>query len=94
MTAVGYKAWRYFEEVIKKAKLSCKLSENMIEEHSVVSNKTILMPKNVKKEVIDYKLSRYACYLIVQNGNPRNKKIAQGQTYFVMQTRNYRRIFQ
>lgn len=49
--------------------------------------KTIQMPKNAIKEVIDYELSRYACYLIVQNGDPRKKVIALGQTYFAIQTR-------
>lgn len=87
MVALEYKAWRYFNDVINKAKLSCELSGNIINEHFVVNNKTILMPKNAIKEVLDYKLSRYACYLIVQNGNSRNKKIAEGQTYFAVQTR-------
>lgn len=87
MIVVGYKSWRYFENVIDKAKLSCKISNNNIEEHFVVYNKTIQMPNNAKKYAPDYKLSRYACYLIVQNGNPRNKNIAFGQTYFAIQTR-------
>lgn len=87
MLVVGYKSWRYFEDVINKAKLACKLSNNKIDEHFVVYNKTIQMPKNATKDIVDYKLSRYACYLIVQNGNSKNKKIALGQTYFAIQTR-------
>lgn len=86
MTTVGYKSWRYFEDVINKAKLSCKLSNNKIEDHFVVDNKIVIAGAS-KKPVTDYKLSRYACYLIVQNGNPRNKNIALGQTYFAFQTR-------
>lgn len=56
-------------------------------EQFVEFNKTIDMPKGATKEVVDYKLSRYACYLIVQNGNPKKKVIALGQTYFAVQTR-------
>ena len=86
MIILGYKSWRYFENVIKKAKLSCELSNNKIYDDFVVNNK-IVAAGATKKKVLDYKLTRYACYLIVQNGNPRNKNIALGQTYFAVQTR-------
>lgn len=86
MTIVGYKSWRYFEKVINKAKLACKLSNIQINDHFVVNNK-IVKAGATTKPVNDYKLSRYACYLIVQNGNSRNKNIALGQTYFAIQTR-------
>lgn len=86
MVTVGYKSWRYFEDVINKAKLSCKLSNNKINDHFVVNNKIVVAGAS-KKPIIDYKLSRYACYLIVQNGNPKNKNISLGQTYFAVQTR-------
>ena len=56
-------------------------------EHFPEVRKTIKMPKNAEKEVTDYELSRYACYLIVQNGDPRKEVIALGQTYFAIQTR-------
>lgn len=86
MTILGYQ-WRYFIQVINKAKLSCKLSGYNINDHFVVSRKMVDIGSNAKREQEDYKLSRYACYLIVQNGNARNKNIALGQTYFAIQTR-------
>jgi len=66
-----YKKWENFSKVIDRAKLACKNSGQDIEEHFPEVRKTIKMPKNATKEVIDYELSRYACYLIVQNGDPR-----------------------
>jgi DNA-damage-inducible protein D len=56
-------------------------------EHFVVNNKTLKMPNNATKSIIDYKLTRYACYLIAQNANPRLKAVAMAQTYFTVQTR-------
>ena len=82
-----YKKWENFAKVIDRAKLACKNSAQEIEEHFPEVRKTINMPKNATKEVIDYELSRYACYLIVQNGDPRKEVIALGQTYFAIQTR-------
>jgi DNA-damage-inducible protein D len=82
-----YKEWRFFEKVIKNAIINCKNSGIEEKEHFGVYSKTIEMPKNATKEIKDYKLSRYACYLIVQNGNPKNKIIALGKTYFAIQTR-------
>ena len=82
-----YKKWENFSKVIDRAKLACKNSGFEIMEHFPEVRKTIEMPKNATKEVIDYELSRYACYLIVQNGDPRKEVIALGQTYFAIQTR-------
>ncbi len=82
-----YKKWENFAKVIDRAKLSCQNSGFEIVEHFPEVRKTIGMPKNATKEVIDYELSRYACYLIVQNGDPRKEVIALGQTYFAIQTR-------
>lgn len=82
-----YTEWRNFLKVIDRAKLSCKNSGQNIDYHFVEVNKTIKMPKNATKKVTDYELSRYACYLIVQNGDPRKEVIALGQTYFAIQTR-------
>lgn len=82
-----YSQWRRFNELINRAKVTCKLSKNNVLEHFAMCGKTIKMPKNATKEVEDYKLSRYACYLIVQNGNPNKEVIALGQTYFAIQTR-------
>ena len=67
--------------------MACKNSNNIIDEHFPEVRKTILMPKGATKEIIDYKLSRYACYLIVQNGDSKKEVIALGQTYFAVQTR-------
>ncbi|MFR0822580.1 MAG: DNA damage-inducible protein D [Clostridia bacterium] len=82
-----YTKWENFAKVIDKARLACQNSgiENMY--HFLEVRKTIQMPKNAQKVVIDYELSRYACYLIVQNGDPRKEVIALGQTYFAIQTR-------
>lgn len=77
-SALEYKEWRNFNKVIEKAKIACESSENITSEHFVDVNKTINMPKNATKSVEDYQLSRYACYLIVQNGDPRKKVIALG----------------
>lgn len=85
--ALEYKEWRNFKKVIDKAMDSCENSENTVSEHFVEVNKTIQMPKNAEKEIDEYQLSRYACYLIVQNGDPRKKVIALGQTYFAVKTR-------
>ncbi|MBQ9071849.1 MAG: DNA damage-inducible protein D [Bacilli bacterium] len=82
-----YSQWRRFKELIDRAKIACELSKNDVFYHFAVYGKTIKMPKNAIKTVEDYKLSRYACYLIVQNGNPNKEVIALGQTYFAIQTR-------
>jgi len=82
-----YTQWRNFEWVITKAKEACENSNNYSLEHFADVSKTIKMPKGAEKTVNDYHLSRYACYLIVQNGDPRKKVIAFGQTYFAVQTR-------
>jgi len=85
--ALQYTQWRNFHKVIDRAMLACKNSGFNIEDHFAGISKTIQMPKTAKKQVIDYKLTRYACYLIVQNGDPRKEIIALGQTYFAIQTR-------
>ncbi len=71
-----------------KAKISCKLSDNNVDDHFPVNGKMVDIGSNAQKCILDYKLSRYACYLIVQNANPsRHKNVALGQTYFAIQTR-------
>jgi DNA-damage-inducible protein D len=82
-----YVQWRNFAKVLNRAKLACKNSGYSILDHFAEVSKTIEMPKTASKEVIDFKLTRYACYLIVQNGDPRKEVIALGQTYFAIQTR-------
>lgn len=85
--ALEYTEWRNFFKVISRAITACDNSNNIVSEHFVEVNKTINMPNNASKEILDYKLSRYACYLIVQNGDSRKKVIALGQTYFAIKTR-------
>ena len=86
-SVLNYKEWRKFENVINKAKESCKNSDITVFEHFVDVDKTIKMPKGATKNIKDYKLTRYACYLIAQNGDSRKKVIALAQTYFAIQTR-------
>lgn len=82
-----YKEWRKFEGVITKAKQACDKSKFTQSFHFVEADKMSSIGKGSKRKTIDYKLSRYACYLIVQNGDPRKEVIALGQTYFAVQTR-------
>ena len=84
---LNYTEWRKFENVINKAKESCKNSDISTFEHFVGIDKTIKMPKGATKKIKDYKLTRYACYLIAQNGDSRKEVIALAQTYFAIQTR-------
>jgi DNA-damage-inducible protein D len=86
-TVLEYTQWRNFSQVIDKAKVACENSDNNVADHFADVSKTIDMPKGAKKEIEDIMLSRYACYLIVQNGDPRKEVIALGQTYFAVKTR-------
>ena len=86
-TVLGYTEWRNFENVIEKAKIACSNSKNKAEDHFVDVNKMIALAKTAERDVQDYQLSRYACYLIVMNGDPRKEVIAVGQTYFAVKTR-------
>lgn len=85
--ALEYVEWRKFEGVIEKAISACNNSNYNVFEHFVEADKMIKLAKGATRKVVDYKLTRYACYLIVQNGDPRKKVIALGQTYFAVQTR-------
>ena len=84
---LGYEQWRNFLKVIEKAKESCKTAGNNVLDHFAGVSKTISMPKGATKEIEDYMLTRYACYLIAQNGDPRKEEIAFAQSYFAVQTR-------
>lgn len=86
MKLLGYKEWRNFEKIIYKAMIACNNSKNTIVYDFVDVNKIVEAGAS-SKVIKDYKLSRYACYLIVQNGDSRKKPIALGQTYFAIQTR-------
>jgi DNA-damage-inducible protein D len=81
-----YVQWRNFEKVLQRAILACKNSGNQIFDHFAEVSK-IVEAGATSKPINDYKLTRYACYLIVQNGDPRKEVIALGQTYFAIQTR-------
>lgn len=84
---LGYHEWRKFEGAIKKAITSCKESGNEPEHHFVGADKMITLGKGGQRKVKDYRLSRFACYLIAQNGDPRKSEIARAQKYFAVQTR-------
>jgi len=84
---LDYEEWRNFASVIEKAKISCKNSGQNVYDHFVGVNKTIPMPKGATKEIDDLMLTRYACYLIAQNGDSRKEQIAFAQSYFAIQTR-------
>ena len=87
MEVLQYRKWQNFEKIIDKAKISCENSDISVFEHFTDVSKTIKMPKGAEKTILDYKLTRYACYLIAQNGDSRKKVIALAQTYFAVQTR-------
>ena len=87
MKVLQYSKWQNFEKIINKAKTSCKNSDISVFEHFTDVSKTIKMPKGAEKTILDYKLTRYACYLVAQNGDTRKKVIALAQTYFAIQTR-------
>ena len=82
-----YKEWRNFKIVIDKAIISCKKSKFNVLYHFVETNKKVEIGSGALKKIIDYKLSRYACYLIVQNADSSKEVVALGQTYFAIQTR-------
>ena len=82
-----YKEWRKFENVIDKAKEACKNSDISEFEHFVDVDKLSKRANNAEVKIKDYKLTRYACYLIAQNGDSRKRVIALAQTYFAVQTR-------
>lgn len=84
---LGYTDWRNFINAIDKAKQSCETGGQQVFDHFVDINKTIPMPKGAEKEIPDIMLTRYACYLIAQNGDPKKEQIAFAQSYFAVQTR-------
>ena len=87
MKVLEYKEWRTFNKVLQKAMEACNGSNYYILDHFVLEDKMVSIGSNTSRKIKDYKLSRYACYLIVQNCNPRITIIALAQTYFAIQTR-------
>ena len=84
---LGYSQWRNFEPIVQKAMESCKNSKQDPNDHFARARKPIVGGKGAVQEVTDYALTRYACYLIAQNGDPRKEEIAFAQSYFAFQTR-------
>ncbi|MDA8430658.1 MAG: DNA damage-inducible protein D [Geobacteraceae bacterium] len=84
---LGYSEWRNFTAVISKAKTACEVSDHAISDHFVDVNKMVDLGSGSQREVEDIMLTRYACYMIAQNGDPRKQEIAFAQTYFAIQTR-------
>lgn len=83
---LGYNKWQRFEDAIQRAKIACEQSGNIVAGHFTGAGKSSPMPRGGEREIKDYFLSRFACYLIAQNGDPRKPEIAAAQAYFAVST--------
>jgi DNA-damage-inducible protein D len=84
---LGYDEWRNFNTIISKAKTACEVSGHRVADHFVGVNKMVDLGSGSQRQIEDIMLTRYACYLIAQNGDSRKEEIAFAQTYFAVQTR-------
>jgi DNA-damage-inducible protein D len=84
---LGYTEWRNFSKAITKAQEACRQSKQAVSDHFVEANKMVTLGSGAKRKTEDFHLTRYACYLIVQNADPTKPIVALGQTYFAVQTR-------
>ena len=91
---LGYEKWDNFKSVISKAKTACEVAGHKGFDHFAAVGKMVSLGSGSQREVADIMLTRYACYLIAQNGNPRKEEIAFAQTYFAIQTRKFEIIQQ
>ena len=91
-TLWGYSEWRNFLLVIVKAKIACQKAGQPPDDHFVDVNKMVVIGSETAREINDLALTRYACYLIAQNGDPRKDEIAFAMTYFAVQTRKMRSL--
>lgn len=87
MPLLGYSKWQRFKDVINKAMITCEISNYIVSDHFTGIGKMVEIGSEASRKVEDFKLSRYACYLITQNGDSRKSVIALAQTYFAIQTR-------
>jgi DNA-damage-inducible protein D len=84
---LGYSTWQKFQKAIDQAQIACDNSDQAVSDHFNLQVNMIVAGKGAKRKMEDYRLSRYACYLIVQNADPNKPIVALGQTYFAYQTR-------
>lgn len=87
MLLLGYSKWENFEIAVNRAMESCQKTGGKIADHFRLIEKTVILGSGAQREIQDYMLTRYACYLIAQNGDPRKEEIAFAQSYFAVQTR-------